>query len=94
VKVNASKDIIKSVTGQGKIIPGHCDTHIVTIDMTKVSLDMLSFPGNGNIIPGHCVTPIVTIDMTHISLDMLTISLEMVTLLDMSHVIGGHIWET
>jgi hypothetical protein len=47
--------------------------------MTKVSLDMLSFPGNGQIIPGHCVTPIVTIDMIHISLDMLTLSLEMVT---------------
>jgi hypothetical protein len=61
------------------------DNISVTIDMTKVSLDMLSSPGHGNIIPGHCVTPIVTIDMTHISLDMLTISLEMVTLiLDMS----------
>jgi hypothetical protein len=86
-------DIIKSLTGHGKIYPGQCDTHIVTIAMTQVSLDMLSFPGHGNIIPGHCVTPIVTIDMTHISLDILTNSLEIVTLLlDMSHVtICGHI---
>jgi hypothetical protein len=36
-----SLDKLNSVSGHGDIIPGHCVTHIVTIDMTNGSLDML-----------------------------------------------------
>jgi hypothetical protein len=59
VKVKASMGIIKSLTGQGKIIPGHCEYPIVNIDMTKVSLDMLK----------------VSLDMVNLSLDIVLLLL-------------------
>jgi hypothetical protein len=52
----ASMDII-SLTGHGKIIPGHCHPHTVTMDMTQVYLGMLK----------------VSLDMETLFLDMVVL---------------------